>query len=114
MSHISPQCKSQPEPSWHRLDWSPHWCLNSTSPSQRSPGELQALGWSWNVLYLRGHPWPEVGTEQRWQQVLAVTHCHRPRSAKPIQVQLQPQREFHKEELALGEGYFKTENQAGP
>lgn len=23
-------------PSWHHLDWSPHWCPDSTSPSQDS------------------------------------------------------------------------------
>lgn len=42
LSHISPQCKSQSEPSWHRLDWSPHWCPAQPRGLHNSSGlELQ-------------------------------------------------------------------------
>lgn len=81
-------------PSWHHLDWSPHWCPDSTSPSQDSSRLQDSVS--------EGPPLTRGGHRAKWQQVLDW-----PRSAKPIQVQLQPQGEFDREELALLEGYFK-------
>lgn len=78
---------------------SPHGA--QTAPAR--PGvPRQAPGWSWNVLDLRDI------TEQGLAHSRGGSRCWQCPTAKPIQAQLRPQGEFHREELALGEGYLQT------